>query len=135
MRETDFEIHSENRYSQAEEQKIKDFSAGLERRVIGLRELFFWSADSHMEREENDEVRMREKRGDREFDYQRAVVELTLKLAGIEPEKRREIMQVVQTGIRYTVKGVYVNRPSDIPGHNTEPLFSDFAQNPLKYVS
>jgi len=134
MRKIDFGFHIENRYSQAEKQEIKDFVAGLEKRILDSREVFFDSADFPHERRQNDEVRLREKRGDREFDYKPAIAELVLKLAAIEPKKRREIMDFVLGNINYRITGVYICLNHGV-GRENPVLFSDFVFDPTKYVS
>lgn len=121
-------------YERTEQQEMIIFVRDLVERIEGDRDAFFWGADNASERRDNERVRQREERGDREFDYKRAISGLLVKLASIDSEKRRKIMKKIIRGVDYTICGIYVARPEDIPGHHTAPLFSDIANNPLKYL-
>lgn len=104
----------------------------LVEKVLRSREVFFDTADSWLERKENEEVEQKEERGDREFDYKNSIPRLIQSLSSTEPEKRRKIIKAVTNGISYRITGIYVelNKTS----RNNPPFLADVADNPLEYL-
>ncbi len=119
-------------YSRGEQQEIGDFEKDLVENIRRSREVFFGTGDSWLERRENEEVREREKRGDREFNYRSSISTLVQNLSSIEPGKRGKIMRTVAEGVIYRITGIYVDGFKSFL--KNPPLLADIARNPLEYL-
>jgi len=114
------------------EGELSDFATKLEERIEERRDLLFSYADCISERADNSGVLRKEMEGYRGFDYKNSILKLLSRLAEIETEKRKEIMTKALNGIGYKLTGVYIEVKGK--GLYNAPLFSDFAENPLKYL-
>lgn len=120
-------------YNRIESEEIETFERGLAEKVLRSREAFFYKGVSWLERKENEEVKQREARGDREFNYRNSISTFLQNLSSVEPEKREKIMKAVLDGVYYKITGVYVEGLSRT-SRNNSPLLADVASNPLEYL-
>jgi len=112
----------------------QEFAKALEERILRSREGFFDTADNWSERRDNEEVRQREQRGEREFDYLNIIPALVKRLSSIDPSKRERIERSIVGGVSYRITGIYLELSGYGHGHRP-PLLADVAQDPQKYFN
>jgi len=123
-----FECVIELNYEKDGKDRIREFVESLVGRIEGFRDAFFWGASSRSEKDDNDEVRTRERRGDKEFNYKGAISRLLKNISGLGERERESVMERVLKGVCYRITGIYVNR---FPRYDAKaPLLADVAENP-----